>query len=338
MDWPACGSTVASTAPASDAESRQDPVPTSPSGPLALRCNESGSVRPPRAADPDGAVEKERHDPGTRQHDTWNDGGPRAPRLRTGLRRADGGQPGTPGTPGTPVPSTTDHGATAAGTTGTTAGAQGTASATKQEAQQQVSDVAGTAKEQASAVAGTAKEQAGNVLGEAKAQAGDLFEDLRRQLAEQSDGIRDRLAEFFTTAGSELSDMAGAGGGSGYATSVVRQAGDRASGWGAHLSHHDASDLLEQGRSFARRKPGTFLLGAVVAGVVAGRLTRGAKAHHDRTSPSAGASAEPVGGRHATAGTTEELLPYSESEAVLARTGPSTLPGAEPFTSPDPRP
>ncbi len=90
---------------------------------------------------------------------------------------------------------------------------------------------------------------------------------------------------------------------------------------GAHLSHHDASDLLEQGRSFARRKPGTFLLGAVVAGVVAGRLTRGAKAHHDRTSPSAGASAEPVGGRHATAGTTEELLPYSESEAVLARTG-----------------
>ncbi len=52
VDWPACGSTVASTAPASDAESRQDPVPTSPSGPLALRCNESGSVRPPRAADP----------------------------------------------------------------------------------------------------------------------------------------------------------------------------------------------------------------------------------------------------------------------------------------------
>ncbi len=100
-----------------------------------------------------------------------------------------GGQPGTPGTPGTPVPSTTDHGATAAGTTGTTAGAQGTASATKQEAQQQVSDVAGPPRSRRPRSPAPRRRQAGNVLGEAKAQAGDLFEDLRRQLAEQSDGI-----------------------------------------------------------------------------------------------------------------------------------------------------
>ncbi|WP_432511416.1 ATP synthase subunit B family protein [Kineococcus sp. SYSU DK001] len=269
-------------------------------------------------------------------------------------------------------PSATTTGATAAGT-GTPSGGQQSspgqatsaserAGAAKQEAQQQAADVAGnakeqasavagtakeqasavagTAKEQASAVAGTAKEQAGNVLGEAKAQAGDLLEDLRRQLAEQSDGIRDRLAEFFTTAGSELSDMASAGGGSGYATNVVRQVGDRASSWGAHLSDHDASDLLEQGRYFARRKPGTFLLGAVLAGVVAGRLTRGAKAHHDETSASTGSATASLGGRHATGPVTEEVLPYSESEAILARTAPSTLPvpEADPFASPDPRP
>jgi hypothetical protein len=34
--------------------------------------------------------------------------------------------------------------------------------------------------------------------------------------------------------------------------------------------------VLEEVRSFARRRPGTFLLAAAAAGLVAGRLTRGA--------------------------------------------------------------
>ena len=38
-----------------------------------------------------------------------------------------------------------------------------------------------------------------------------------------------------------------------------------------------AADLLDDIRSFARRKPGAFLLGAAVAGIVAGRMFRGAK-------------------------------------------------------------
>ena len=192
------------------------------------------------------------------------------------------------------------------------------ASAVAGTAKDQASAVAGTAKDQASAVADTAKDQAGNVIAEAKDQAADLFADLRRQLSEQSEAVRDRLAEFLTGAGSELSDMAGAGGGSGYATQVVRQVGDRASSWGSHLTNHDAADLLEQTRSFARRKPGTFLLGALLTGVVAGRLTRGAKAHHDET----------------TVDTTSTELVARPTAVVTPAAVPPVAP-ATPFVSPD---
>jgi hypothetical protein len=190
-------------------------------------------------------------------------------------------------------------------------------------AKEQASAVAGTAKEQAAAVAGTAKDQAGNVLAEAKDQAVDLFADLRRQLSEQSDAVRDRLAEFLTGAGSELSDMAGAGGGSGYATQVVRQIGDRASSWGSHLTNHDATDLLEQTRSFARRRPGAFLLGALVTGVVAGRLTRGAKAHHDGADVETSTDVVP---RPVTGPVTTSVM----TPAVVPPVVPAT-----PFVSPD---
>jgi hypothetical protein len=58
------------------------------------------------------------------------------------------------------------------------------------------------------------------------------------------------------------------------------------------LGDHEAGELIEEVRQFARRRPGTFLLGAAVTGVIAGRLTRGAAASSDLTSP-AGSS-----GRH----------------------------------------
>ncbi|GAA0309616.1 apolipoprotein A1/A4/E family protein [Kineococcus aurantiacus] len=201
------------------------------------------------------------------------------------------------------------------------------ASAVAGTAKEQASAVAGTAKEQASAVAGTAKEQASEVagtaqqglsevVGEARDQVGDLLEGLRQQLSEQSDSVRDRLAEFLREAGSELAGMAEAGGRSGYATQVVRQVGDRASAWGAHLDQHDAPALLDQGRSFARRKPGAFILGALVAGVVAGRLTRGGKAHHDATTDTTDVDAAP---RHAVEGPVDPA-----ATAALVPSGIST--------------
>ncbi|WP_345713019.1 hypothetical protein, partial [Kineococcus glutinatus] len=161
-------------------------------------------------------------------------------------------------------------------------------------AKEQASAVAGTAKEQASAVAGTAKEQAGAVVAEAKEHAQDLLGDLRRQIAEQGETQRDRLATVLREVAEEFQEMAGASSRSGYAAQLVRQFGERVQTWSTHIDGAGASDLLDQTRSFARRKPGTFLLGALAAGILAGRATRSATANSSRTSDA------PIGQRDTT--------------------------------------
>lgn len=151
-------------------------------------------------------------------------------------------------------------------------------------AKQQASEVAGTAKEQAGAVAHSAQEQAGAVIGEAKHQALGLLDEVRQQVGEQSSTQRDRLAAFLRQAGKELNDMAGGSQASGMATNLVRQAGDRVSTFGDTLEAHEPAELLEQVRSYARRKPGTFLLASLATGLLAGRITRSATAASSRTS------------------------------------------------------
>jgi hypothetical protein len=75
---------------------------------------------------------------------------------------------------------------------------------------------------------------------------------------------------------------------------VAREAADRARGLSSRLEGREPRELLDDVRGFAQRKPGTFLLGALAAGVVAGRLTRGAKAAQSSSSGTATGTA--VGG------------------------------------------
>ena len=165
------------------------------------------------------------------------------------------------------------------GSGGTTGRAEQTAGAAKEQA----GEVAGHAKEQVGQVAASAQQQAGQVVAEAKGQAIDLLGQVRSQIDEQTTSGRDRLVTLLRQAGRELSQMAGASEGDGVATHLVRQAGERASTWGEHLDGHEPRELLDQLRRFARRRPGTFLLGALAAGVVAGRVTRGATASSSHT-------------------------------------------------------
>jgi hypothetical protein len=76
----------------------------------------------------------------------------------------------------------------------------------------------------------------------------------------------------------------------GPASGLAHEAADRVHSLSSHLEGRQPSELLDDVRSFARRKPGLFLGGALVAGVVAGRLTRGAKAANDSSSGSNGGS------------------------------------------------
>ncbi|NAZ77126.1 hypothetical protein GTQ99_17105 [Kineococcus sp. T13] len=164
--------------------------------------------------------------------------------------------------------------------------AQEQAGAVAGHAKEQASAVAGHAQEQAGAVVGSVKEQAGEVVAEARTQAMDLLGELRRQVDEQSETQRGRLAAFLRSTGDELAQMGRSSEGSGVATNLVRQAGQRATSWGSSLESSSTTDLLDQVRSFARRKPGTFLLGALAAGLLAGRATRGVSAASSHTSDS----------------------------------------------------
>ncbi|HYF72534.1 MAG TPA: hypothetical protein VD864_06915 [Nocardioides sp.] len=129
--------------------------------------------------------------------------------------------------------------------------------------------VAGTAKEEMQNVASTAAEQARNLVGEARSQVGS-------QLGEQATGQRDQVVSLLRSLGDDLESMAAQGPQSGLAADLVREVGDRARSLREHLDGREPGQILDDARDFARRRPGTFLLGALAAGVVAGRLVRGA--------------------------------------------------------------
>jgi uncharacterized protein YjbJ (UPF0337 family) len=139
-------------------------------------------------------------------------------------------------------------------------------------------EVKGTVAEQTGQVAGTARDQAMQVASEATDRARDLAAEARTQLHQQTDTQRERLAGTLHELGDELRSMADQGNGSGIGTELARQAGGRVHGLGDYVEQHRPGDLLEDVRAFARRRPGTFLLAAAAAGVLAGRLTRGATA------------------------------------------------------------
>jgi hypothetical protein len=145
----------------------------------------------------------------------------------------------------------------------------------------QAQQAASTAKDEAQNVAGVAKEQAQNIAGEAQQQAADLIGEARRQLEDQSRSQLDRLVGSLQELADDLERMArGDGAGSGMARTIVTEVSDRARSISSQVQGREPAEVLDQVRGFARRKPGTFLLGAAVAGVLAGRLTTGIKAAH----------------------------------------------------------
>lgn len=168
------------------------------------------------------------------------------------------------------APTSTDNGGKAAET----------ADAAKQSGQQ----VAGAAADHAKDLAGTASEKASDVIGEAKAQASDLFGTAREQLGSEAENRRGQAVSSLRTIGDELDSMQTHDGDRGLATQLAGRGGEYVRQTADWLDGREPSEILDDVRRFARERPGTFLLGALIAGVVAGRLTRAVKA---------GAPAEP---------------------------------------------
>ena len=146
-------------------------------------------------------------------------------------------------------------------------------------ARERAQQAASTAADEGKHVAGVAADEARSVAAEATEHARTLVGEARTQLTGQVDQQtrqqKDLLASTLGTFGDDLSSMAQSG--SGLASDVAHEVADRARTLAHHLDGREPTELLDDVRRFARQRPGVFLLGALAAGVVVGRLARGTK-------------------------------------------------------------
>ncbi|MBT2520277.1 hypothetical protein [Arthrobacter sp. ISL-28] len=142
-------------------------------------------------------------------------------------------------------------------------------------AKEESADVARQATDSARAVATTAKTEAANVAAEAKSSARDLLYQAKSELTDQAVSQQQKAASGLRALSDELHSMALTSDQPGIASDLVRQAAERSSAAATWLDGRDPGSLLDEVKSFARQRPGTFLLLAAGAGVLAGRLARG---------------------------------------------------------------
>lgn len=145
-----------------------------------------------------------------------------------------------------------------------------------QVARDEAAELGRTTADAGQHVGGVAADQAATVAREARRQAKDLLGEARTQATDQARAGQQRAAEGLRSLAGELHQMSDGGDTHGPASDLAAQAAERVDGLAGWLDRHEPGDLLGEVRAYARRRPGTFLLGAAVAGVLAGRLTRGA--------------------------------------------------------------
>lgn len=142
-------------------------------------------------------------------------------------------------------------------------------------ARDEATNVGQHAREAGGQVVQTATEQARQVVAESGRQARDLLGEAREQARDQAATQKQRAAQRMHEVADEFGQLADNDAKSGMAAEFARQAAARLHDAASWLDRREPADLLEEARSFARRRPGTFLLAAAAAGLAAGRLTRG---------------------------------------------------------------
>jgi len=131
-----------------------------------------------------------------------------------------------------------------------------------------------TAAQAGGDVAQATKEQGQQVMAEAGREARDLYGEVCSQVGDQVSMQQKRVTDGLYALRDEVTKMADQGGQSGPATQLARQASEKIDEAAQWLEGRKPGHLVEDVKSFARRNPGTFLAGAAVLGVLAGRLSK----------------------------------------------------------------
>jgi polyhydroxyalkanoate synthesis regulator phasin len=142
-------------------------------------------------------------------------------------------------------------------------------------AKDEAASVTRAASTAASDVAGTAKEQVSQIAGEAKTQITSLTSQAREQVSEQATVQTHKVAQQASSFADQLHALARGDATEGVATDLVRDIAERIQELARRLESKEPQELLEDVRRYARNKPGTFLVGAMAAGFVGGRLMKG---------------------------------------------------------------
>ena len=172
--------------------------------------------------------------------------------------------------------------------------AQQAAGVTASTAKDEAARTASTAASAAGDVAGTAREQVGNVAGEAINQARQLADDARGEASAQLSSAADKLGDLIRSFATEIRDLSqGKADTNGKVAGLASQLAGTGERWADQVAELGPEGMLREVRSFASRKPGTFLLGALAAGVATGRLVRGAVDANNDTSSTGQYRAQP---------------------------------------------
>ncbi|MEU0228429.1 hypothetical protein ABZ177_29345 [Streptomyces sp. NPDC006284] len=146
--------------------------------------------------------------------------------------------------------------------------------ATREKVRTETSATADQARQAASQVAGAAADQARSVVGEAQQQAGTVLEEMRSRAMNEAEGQTKRAAGQLRQWASDLSGLAAHARDDSPARSLVAHAADRGSQAADYLDERGVEGIVGDLQHFARRRPGAFLGGALLAGLAVGRLAK----------------------------------------------------------------
>lgn len=224
------------------------------------------------------------------------------------------------------VPSTTGNESstsnletTELGTTEFTGGNSGSGDSKSSVAKDQAKQVGQDGKEAAKNVAGTAASEAKSVAAEAGSQAKNLLGTVTSEVKNQAGSQQQKITEGIRGISDELKSMAEKSDNH-MVANIVQQASQRTDSAASWLEGRDASDILEDVKAFARRKPGTFLAIAAGSGLIVGRLTKGLTGNRESGSTSGtGRSSSSTG-----TSTTGSYPGYTEVDPDLYSGTPAT--------------
>jgi hypothetical protein len=154
---------------------------------------------------------------------------------------------------------------------------------TMQKDQSRAPDSTGTAAttlvDKANEVRSVAGDEARGVAQDAKYHARQVAHETRESLRSEASNQAARVASTLRDIGGQLQAMAASQSGGGPAVDMSRQLADAATRVADKLETGGVDATLAEVKSFARRRPGLFLVGALGAGFVTGRLLKAADTH-----------------------------------------------------------